>query len=79
MLILCLVSVDLLVLLILCNSPEEVGIVIAVITGYGAFCTVTNHHSAEVLGHSSNRLHCVRTCRTLRKGYMFGQKQYSIT
>ena len=53
----------LLVLLILCNSPEEVGIFV-VIAGYGTLCPITDHHCAEVLGYPSNGLYGVRTGRT---------------
>ena len=53
----------LLVFLILCNSPEEVGIFV-VIAGYGTLCPVTDHHCAEVLGYPSNGLYGVRTGRT---------------
>ena len=51
----------LLVLLILCNSPEEVGVFV-VIAGYGALCPVTDDHCAEVLGYPSNGFNGVRTC-----------------
>ena len=48
----------LLVLLILCNSPEEVGVFV-VIAGYGPLCPVTDDHCAEVLGYPSNGLNGV--------------------
>ena len=52
----------LLVLLVFCNSPEEVGIFV-VITGYGPLCTVTDHHCPEVLGYPSNGFNGVRNVR----------------
>ena len=50
---------NLLVLFILCNGPEEVRIAVTVISGYGAFSTVTNYNSPEVFRNTSNRLNCV--------------------
>ena len=54
----------LLVFLVFCNGPEEVGIVLAIITGYGALSTIANNYGTEVFRNTSNGLNSVRTCRT---------------
>jgi hypothetical protein len=49
----------LLVFLVLCNGPEEVRIALAIITGYGALCTIANNYGTEVFRNTCNGLHCV--------------------
>ena len=51
--------INLLVLFVLSNGPEEVWIIFSVITGDAALSAVTNHNSSEMFGHSGNGLHGV--------------------
>jgi hypothetical protein len=52
-----------LVLCILSDGSEEVRVLLAVWEAW-ALCTITYHHSPEVLCDPSQRLHCVRACWT---------------
>ncbi len=51
-----------LILFVLRNSPEEVGILLfCSVTGNGSFCAVGDHHGLEVFGHAGHWLDGVRT------------------
>ena len=51
-----------LVLLVLCDGPEEVGVLLLVaLAADGALGAVGDHHGLEVLGHSGHGLDSVGT------------------